>query len=132
MKKIPRPVVHLYDEINPGKYATVRHFQLTETENGKPLLSEYLNIGENRRYARSNPDYWVKEKSGHTWNKKALTGIWALGEDGFYFGDALRRRHLLIFCFIGRTLTVYFFENYYTRSPLLVLSKIEETAQANL
>jgi hypothetical protein len=132
MKEIPRPVVHFYNEINPGKYATVRHYQLQETVNGDPILAQYLNLAENRSFARSNPDYWVKEKQGNSWNKKALTGIWGLGEEGFYFGDSMRRRHLLIFQFQEEQLKVYFFRNYYTRVPLVVIPKIREMNWANL
>ena len=125
-------MIHLYDEVNHGKYATVRHFKFKDTANGIPLLSDYLKIAENRSFARSNPDYWVKERMGTVWNKQALTGIWRLGEEGFYFGDALRKRHLLIFYFFEQSLTVYFFNDYYTRLPLVVLLRIKEISKASL
>ncbi|WP_143542337.1 hypothetical protein [Robiginitalea sediminis] len=128
MGKIPRPVIHLYDEVSPGKFATVRHFQLCETVSKPPALSPHLNIAENRSFAKSNPVYWVKERIGSVWSKKALTGIWKAPVDGFFYGDSNRRQNLLLFQFVGEHLRVYFFRDYYTRDISSVIQSLAGTS----
>ena len=40
----PTPVTHIFKEINKGKYATLKHFELVEVLNGKPILEQTLQI----------------------------------------------------------------------------------------
>lgn len=118
-----RPTLYFYKEINQGKFKTTRHFQLEN--NNKPLkhLSPLLNISENRKFANSNPDYWLKTHNGKKWNKTALTGLFPVNKKDFYFGDINKKQHLLLFRFIDclDMLEVYYFENYYTRNIDLLL-----------
>jgi hypothetical protein len=63
---IPNPVIHLFKEVNEGKYKSVRHYDLVSVRNGKTQLSEKVNLSKDRKFAQSMPDYWLKKKEGKT------------------------------------------------------------------
>ncbi|MCB7482466.1 hypothetical protein [Christiangramia sediminis] len=113
---IPTPVIHTYKEINAGKYASVKHYELDEVFNGKSLLSEKINIQKDRKYARSMPDYWLKIRNGNKWSKP-LTGFFPTDYEGIYFGDVYYKKHLVLAEFLsnGKEVKIYYYQNYYTR-----------------
>lgn len=112
----PKPVTHIYREINKGRYKSVRHFQLEDVKNGILQLAETINISENRNCALSKPEYWLKIKQGKNWDKKCLTGLFKTKIINVYKGDSDKRKHLILFVFsdYGGTLKVYYFKNYFT------------------
>ena len=63
--KIPTPVIHIYKEVNNGKYKSVKHFELVTTQNNNPVLPNKINISKDRNFAKSSPQYWLK-----IWNGK--------------------------------------------------------------
>lgn len=112
------PTVHVYKEINIGKYRTTKHFELVEVIGGNPILSNKLNLSVNRNCALSIPDYWVKEHVGTKWAKRWLTGLFKTGKHNLFYGDTQKKKNLLFFQFAeGRNeLKVYYFKNFYTKN----------------
>ncbi|MCF6348710.1 MAG: hypothetical protein L3J20_10490 [Flavobacteriaceae bacterium] len=113
--QIPQPVTHVFKEINEGKYKSVKHYELQEVLNGTTLLSNLINISKNQNCALSMPDYWLKIKQGKKWSG-CLTGLFKTSKNNIFKGDINKRMHLLIFKFSdsASTLTVHYFQNYYT------------------
>jgi len=122
---IPKPIVHIYKEVNKGKYKSVRHFELVEVINGQPQLSTLINISKNQNCALSMPVYWLKVKQGKNWSK-CITGLFKTDFKNIYKGDVNKRTHLLVFKFDDEvdTLTVFYFKNYYTNDLSKVLPLI--------
>ncbi|MGY5352012.1 hypothetical protein ACXGQW_05535 [Wenyingzhuangia sp. IMCC45533] len=114
---IPTPIIHVYKEINIGKYTSTKHFELIEVKNGTPTLSNKLNLSTNRNCALSMPIYWIKEREVNKWAKKWLTGMFKTETSCLYYGDTQKRKNLLIFkyCKSQGSLKIYFFKNYYTK-----------------
>ena len=125
--KIPKPIIHIYKEVNRGKYKTTKHFELAELIDGTSLLSDKLNISKNRKYALSNPDYWLKIWQEKKWSKN-ITGLFKTNDRFVYWGDHNHRQNLIIFEFSddASTLTAYYFQNYFTRDLSHVLHFIKE------
>ena len=111
----PQPVIHVFKEINEGKYRTTKHYELQEVINGKTLLSNLLNISKNQNCALSMPDYWLKVKLDNKWSG-CLTGLFKTEVNLIYKGDINHKKHLVIFKFSSNAsiLTVYYFKKYYT------------------
>ena len=109
------PIIHIFKEINVGKYKSVKHYELIEVKNGSTQLSNLINISKDRNCAQSMPTYWLKIKQGKKWSR-CLTGLFKTGIVNTFKGDIQRKRHLIIFKFSdsGNTLTAYYFLNYYT------------------
>jgi hypothetical protein len=127
----PKPVIHVFKEINEGKYTSVKHYELKGVKNGYTLLSNYVNISKDRMCAKSSPDYWLKIKVGKKWSS-CLTGLFKIGIANIYKGDTQRRRNLLVFKFSDNAskLTIYFFQNYFTKdlnNILHLIRKLQET-----
>jgi len=122
------PIIHVYNEVNKGKYKSTKHFELVEVINGKSQLSEMINLSKDRKFALSTPEYWLKTRQGNKWSKKALTGLFKTNRRFVYKGDENHRQHLLLFKFSDNagTLTVYYFKNYYTKDLSKVLPFINE------
>lgn len=104
-------------------YKATRYFKTTtyydlQTETEKPLLSNKLNISENRGFAKSKPLFWCKEHSGKKWVKPCITGLFATGKDEIFWGCRGKYEHLILFVFANskEDLTVYYYPNYYTRN----------------
>lgn len=113
--QIPQPIIQVYKEVNAGKYKSVKHYELIQT-NFKPLLSELLNISKDRNCALSTPEYWLKDRRNNKWSP-CLTGLFKTIKNNVYKGDLQKKRHLVLFKFSDNdnTLTVFTFENNYTR-----------------
>ena len=110
------PITYIFKEINIGKYVSVKHYEL-ETFNGTTnRLSNLLNISVNRNCAQSTPNYWLKKRDGKKWSG-CLTGLFKTSSKNIFRGDLDNKKHLLLFKFSDdtETLTVYYFENYFTR-----------------
>lgn len=116
------PVTYIFKEINIGRYTSVKHYEL-ETFNGTTnKLSTLLNVSKNRNCAQSTPYYWLKKKDGKKWSGW-LTGLFKTSTKNIFRGDLDKKKHLLLFKFSNNaeTLTVYYFENYFTRDLSNVL-----------
>ena len=111
------PIVHHYTEINEGKYKSVKHFELTRTENGTPELSDLINISKDRNCAQSMPEFWLQIREGNKWKKPRLTGLFKTEIEHLYKGDSQKKRNLIIFKFSDtyNHLVVYYFKNYFTK-----------------
>ena len=119
---LQKPVTHIFKEINKGKYRSVKHFEIVEVINGISLLSNHLNISKNRNCAFSMPEFWLKIKQGKNWSN-CITGLFRTDIQNILKGDVNKRKHLLIFKFNNEvdTLTVYYFQNYFTNDLSKVL-----------
>jgi len=71
------------------------------------------------------PDYWLKIKNGNKWSN-CITGLFKTGVSNIYKGDKDRKKNLIVFKFSdnAKTLTAFFFKNYYTKDLSKVLSII--------
>jgi len=125
---IPQPIIHIYKEVNKGKYKTTKHFELVEVINGKSQLSEMINLSKNRNYALSMPDYWLKIRQGKKWSKN-ITGLFKTNVKFVYWGDYNFRQNLILFKFSinAETLTIYYFYNYFTNDLSNVLPFLNES-----
>ncbi len=112
----PTPVIHVFKEINEGKYKSVKHYELQEVINGTTLLSNQINISKNRKCALSIPDYWLKIKQGKNWSR-CLTGLFKTGVSLIYKGDINHKKHLVLFKFSSNasTQTIHYYKGYYTK-----------------
>ncbi|MDT0649753.1 MULTISPECIES: hypothetical protein [Autumnicola] len=112
----PTPIIHSYKEINPGKYRSVKHYELAEVINGTSLLSETINVQKDRNYAKSMPDYWLKIRQGKKWSRP-ITGLFKTTVPGIYIGDSQKKKNLILAQFTENKscITLYYFKNYYTR-----------------
>jgi len=113
----PIPIIHIYEEVNKGKYKTTQHYNLTEVINGVNQISDKLNISVNRNCALSTPLFWLKIHNGKKWITPFLTGLFKTKNPNIYYGDIDKRKHLLIFVFNQNkdSLKIFFFKNYYTK-----------------
>lgn len=125
MATTPTPTVYSYTELNPGKYATVKHYELQKENTGKPILSNLINIGQNRKFARSNPDYWLRIRKGKKWSKP-ITGLFPTSKEQIYFGDIQYKKHLILVHFQEQEnkIEVYIFWNFYTPNLKPVLTSL--------
>lgn len=123
----PNFVVHIYKEINKGKYKTTKHYQLVETQYGECLLSDRINISKDQNFAKSSPDYWLKIRKCNKWSKN-ITGLFKTNTKLTYWGDQDLRKHLIVFKFSNNaeTLTVFYFKNYFTNDLNTVLRQINK------
>ena len=121
----PAPILYSFKEINPGKYHTVKHYELKEPKTPGPL-SKQINIAVNRNFAKSRPDYWVKTRKGKTWSRNALTGLFKTPTPGIFYGDHDNKKHLLLFQFNrdASRVHVLYFKNFYTRKLQPVLNSL--------
>lgn len=123
---IPTPTIHVYKELNKGKYKITQHYKIVEVKNGVSKLSELLNISKNRNFAQSTPEFWLKIKQGKKWSNY-ITGLFKIHLKDIYKGDVNKRKHLLIFKFNDKAniLVVYYFNNYFTNDLSKVLPLID-------
>ena len=122
-----KPITHVFSEINEGKFKSVKHYELKEVKNGTTQLTEGLNISKDRNCAQSIPDYWLKIKNGKKWSS-CITGLFKTGVKNIFKGDKDHKRHLIVFKFSdnAKTLTAYFFKDYYTNDLSDVLPIINQ------
>jgi hypothetical protein len=126
---IPKPITHIFKEINKGKYKTTKHYELVEVENGTQKLSNLINVVVDRGFAKSAPHFWLKIRNGKRWEN--FTGLFKTSTPGLYFADKgnnNRKEDLLIVKLSNyeRDLTVYYFKNYYTANLSEVLRLITQ------
>lgn len=109
------PITHVYNEINIGKYKSVKHYELIEVKNGTTQLSNLINISKDRNCAQSMPTYWLKIRQGNKWSR-CITGLFKTSCPGVYNGDLQKKKHLIIFQFKDdiNKLIVYVFNGYFT------------------
>lgn len=121
------PITHVFSEINEGKYASVKHYELQSVSNGTNQLSELLNISKNRNCAQSMPIYWLKIRNGKKWSK-CITGLFSTTEKNIYKGDTEKKKNLVLFKFSdnAKTLTVYFYSSFYTKDLRNLLPTITD------
>ena len=143
MDKLPRHfffdpifVEHAYEDkafpIGEGQtisqpYTVAFQTELLEIKNGSNLITTKINLSKDRGFAKSNPDYWVKIWKGNKWSKKTLTGLFKTRKQNVYFGYEGKKEHLILFKFSnnGSTLTLYYFENFFTNDLTKVLDLIK-------
>ena len=118
----PQPVIHVYKEVNVGKYKSVKHYELQEC-NDTPIFSTLINISKNQNCAQSMPVYWLKIREGNKWTKY-ITGLFKTCYKSIFKGDTQRKKNLVIFKFSRdtRTLTIEFFKDYYINDLSKVIS----------
>ncbi|MBE7641052.1 hypothetical protein GUB10_11970 [Salegentibacter sp. BLCTC] len=126
MATIPTPTIHTFTEINPGKYASVKHYELDQVKNGNSLLSDKINIQKDRKFARSMPDYWLKKREGNKWSRP-ITGLFKTAKENIYKGDSNYKKHLIILKLAEdeSQATVYYFQNFYTADLRHILPLIK-------
>ena len=119
---IPAPTIHHFTEINAGKYAGVKHYELDQVENGTSLLAEKINISKDRKFAKSAPDYWLKIREGKKWSKP-LTGLFKTSAGNVFHGDCNYKKHLILAKFSedGNKITVLYFRDFFTADLTNVL-----------
>lgn len=122
------PITHVFSEINEGKFKSVKHYELKEAQNGTNQFSDIINISKDRKCAKSSPTYWIQIHDGKKWVKPRLTGLFKTCYPSIYKGDTERKKHLVIFKFSrdASTLTIEFFQNYYTNDLSNVLPTINQ------
>lgn len=121
---IPKPTIHVYKEINEGKFKTTKHYEIVEVENGAKKLSDLININADRGFAKSAPNFWLKIRVGKRWVN--FTGLFKTSTVGIYFADKgsnNRKEDLIIVKFSDneKTVIIYYFKNYYTANLDTVL-----------
>ena len=120
-----QPIIHRFTEVNIGKYRSVKHYDLQTVENGTTQLTNQINISANRECAKSMPLYWVKVREGKKWSSW-ITGLFKTNIKGILKGDINHKQHLVIFRFSNdmNELTVYYFQNYFTRDTDRIVERI--------
>lgn len=121
------PITHVFSEINEGKYASVKHYELQNVYNGTTQLTELINISKNRNCAQSMPIYWLKIRNGKKWSN-CITGLFSTTEKNIYKGDTYKKKNLVLFKFSdnANTLTVYFYSDFYTKDLSDLLPTIKD------
>jgi len=114
---IKKPILHIYNEINIGKFKGTKHYELVEVGNGNQILSDLINISEDRGFAKVNPCYWLKTRNNNKW--EILTGIFKTSFENIYHADKRNGNYkedliLIRFSDTQTSLLVYYFKNYYT------------------
>lgn len=124
------PTIHVYKEINEGKYKGVKHYEIVEVKNGTQKLSDFLNIQKDRGFAKVNPTYWLKVRLFKKW--QTLTGLFYTSICGVFIADKGKnntKEDLIIVQFSNdndRKLIVYYFKNYYTNDIKKVIHFINQ------
>ncbi|RTY94327.1 hypothetical protein EKL32_11255 [Flavobacterium sp. GSN2] len=121
---IPKPTIHVYKEINEGKFKTTKHYEIVEVENGTKKLSDLININADRGFAKSTPNFWLKIIVGKRWVN--FTGLFKTSTPETYYADKgsnNRKEDLIIVKFLDneKTVVIYYFKNYYTANLDTVL-----------
>lgn len=122
-----QPVTHIFKEVNKGKYRSVKHYELVEVKNGITLLPELINVSQNRNFALSMPQYWLKIRQGKKWSN-CITGLFKTEVENIYKGDVNKKQHLLIFEFSNDsdTLTIHYYKNFFVKDVSALLKQFTE------
>jgi hypothetical protein len=129
-KQKPRLFTLEYSEANIGAFTTVRHFELIKGDNEGTPFSNLLNLAENRQFAKSSPDYWLKAKNNGKWDKKCITGLFNTPISEYYFGDHNRKKDQIICLISQEKLVVHFIKNYYSHDTERLIRRIK-TIESN-
>ena len=126
---VPKPTIHVYKEINEGKFKTTKHYQIVEVENGTQKLTDLINIVVNRGFAKSSPNFWLKIRNGKQWEN--FTGLFKTTIPSLYHADKgnnNRKEDLLIVKFSNseRDMKIYYFKGYYTANLSRILELISK------
>ena len=123
---IPKPVTHIYKEINKGKFRSVQHFELKKTTQGESLLSDKINLSKNQNYALSMPLFWIKERINNKW-AECLTGLFKTEFDNVFWGDVNKKQHLLLVHLSNdlETLTICYYKNFFTRDITRLIQSLK-------
>jgi hypothetical protein len=124
MTKQPKPVTHIFKEINKGQYRTIKHYELSEVKNGEPLLESTLQIADNRAFAKSKSMYWFTHRKNNKWVIPRLTGLFATDKPNVFKGDIDNKTNLVLFAVdeVNDILKVHYDKNYSTHNitPILI------------
>lgn len=119
----PKPSIHHLQEVNVGKWATTRRFEVKTPSLDYSFLGSVASISIDREFARSKPDYWLKTKGGNEGQNfgKPISGIFRYKDTHYFYGDRPRyingkrkKQDLLIF-FIppdSREILVYYYPRF--------------------
>jgi hypothetical protein len=90
------PIIHSFKEVE--RFKEVIHYKLLNVYNGKPQLSEKLNLSKDRNCAKSSPSYWIKERTidNKKWQSQSLIGLFSSDKPFYYKGDADKRTFINI------------------------------------
>jgi hypothetical protein len=103
-------------------FKTTIHYSL-ETSTNNLLITDRLNIFESRGFAKSKPLFWCQERGLKKWIKPNLTGLFPTEKENIFWGCRGKYQHLILFVFSNNKedLTVYYFNNFFTRNlePLI-------------
>ncbi len=115
--KIPKPTVH-YFKLEKS-FSQVWHYKLQKTKFGKSKLSDKIHISENREFAKSQPEYWLKTRDGKRWSKRYATGLFKTQYSTVFMGDLEMKKDLVIVSINRKedSLRVFVFDNYYSNNP---------------
>ena len=130
---IRQPIRHYFDVCKTLK--EVRHYQLTEVENGTNQLSEKINISKDRHYSNAQGvNYWLKLRVQDKFTKP-ITGLKVSRFNQLFYGDIAKRTngsyiptHLLVFRFIDgdKRLVIDYYPNYYPKSDNALYEAIKQ------
>ena len=111
------PITHVFSEINEGKHKTVKHYELIQVKNGSTKLTNLINVSTNQNCAQSTPIYWLKERGAKKWNRNYTTGLFKTCAKFIFKGDTDKKKNLVLFKFSdnAKTLTVYYYSDFYTK-----------------
>jgi hypothetical protein len=120
-----QPTIHTFKATNKGVYKGTIHYELVS---GEPFLeSKKINISKDRQCAKSTPYYWLKIRESKKWSAN-ITGLFPTNGKYIFKGDHNKRESLILFKFSdnAETLTVFFYQNYFTGDLIEVLKQIQE------
>ena len=120
-----KPLELIYNEVNHGRYNSVKHY---ETQDASNPFTNLINIAKDRGFAKSNPNYWLKTKEGKKWSKNALSGLFKTSNEHIFWGDIKSNGRktntfLVEFSKDAEELKVYYFD-YYTQDVENLISSI--------
>ena len=113
---LPNHLKCVFTEINVGKHRTVRHYEPQQGITSRGIFSDLINVSNNRAFAKSDPEFWVKQRLNGKWTTPAATGLFRTSLDNVYHGDLHFKTHLFLVGFSSdySTITADLFPNFFT------------------
>tara|TARA_B110000114_G_C14880421_1_gene312485 strand:- start:62 stop:457 length:396 start_codon:yes stop_codon:yes gene_type:complete len=112
-----QPTVLIFKEFNIGSKQTVRYYELSEGNISNTPLTTKLRLSNNRKFAKSNPKFWLSVRSPKKWLTPNLTGLFPTRSENLFFGDKGKeniKESLFLFKFSeNNTLKIVFYKGYY-------------------
>ena len=120
----PTPVKYQFKATRYFKITT--HYELINNPNILHI-TEKINISESRDFAKSKPDFWLKERKNNKWIKPSLTGLFKTNKDYVFWGCRGRYQDLILFVFKNNKedLTIYYFKDFFTRNLKPIIDELE-------